>query len=717
MAEMARVQDATIFAVNKDEETALHVAARAGSAEGVRLLLAHGAVADARDGRGRTALHLAASRGLACVAALIAAGARVDAADAGGGTPLHAASLAGDVATTRALLDAGARNAPDARGDTALHVAATHGHLDCMRCLVLAGRDGGAAPRGAGAAAETPRTATAARAAGLPDAAPPPEPPRVDASQWTRYVHESGDPYWYNATTDESQWHPPGEDPPPDDYAYDAGAYARDGADAAAPAADVSALISDDSDDGGDGADEELPPWARDEPRAGDPRFDAAPRGGDPRFDAAPQGGDPRFDAPPQNGRAEEPRAAPQNGRAEAPRAADAREPRAAARSGDPRFASPDARAPAPAPWTPPSAAVFAAAEAHRWIDEPDAPPPAPEPRVDAAPARPPALDVRDVRPPALDVRDVRPPALDARDPRDPAPRDPAPRAPEPPAAASRDDDTFELSTDDEDEDLEPAPPEPPEPRSPESDAEPDAEPELSPGRDDELDFRGPPAATGAPPRGPAPPERDRGRPPLAAAPPAPPAADAASAAGSDVGGDSESEPDALAVQQRHLAIWDRFLMNAAKLSLEGGPAKRVDAKAEAVLAAAAGEGPEPRATLARLLHEGVSPGVCDEYGRQPLHHAAFGDALDAARILYDCGADVDAADGGGNRPLHVAAARGSGAVLDFLLGCAAVVDASNHDGDRPLHLAAWMGHGGCAARLLAGDALCRIQIFNPTSM
>ncbi|KAH8044537.1 hypothetical protein JL721_12817 [Aureococcus anophagefferens] len=80
--------------------------------------------------------------------------------------------------------------------------------------------------------------------------------------------------------------------------------------------------------------------------------------------------------------------------------------------------------------------------------------------------------------------------------------------------------------------------------------------------------------------------------------------------------------------------------MNAAKLSLEGGPAKRVDAKAEAVLAAAAGEGPEPRATLARLLHEGVSPGVSDEYGRQPLHHAAFGDALDAARILYDCGAD-----------------------------------------------------------------------------
>ncbi|KAH8075800.1 hypothetical protein JL720_10508 [Aureococcus anophagefferens] len=317
MAEMARVQDATIFAVNKDEETALHVAARAGSAEGVRLLLAHGAVADARDGRGRTALHLAASRGLAC---------------------------------------------------------------------------------------------------------------------WTRYVHESGDPYWYNATTDESQWHAPGEDPPPDDDAYDAGAYARDGADAAAPAADNGRF--------------EKPRAAAQNGRAEEPR-------------AAAQNGraeEPRAAA--QNGRAEEPRAAAQNGRAEEPRAADAREPRAAERD---RARVADARA---------RARALDAAERGRLRRRRGAPldrragraPPAPEPRVDAG-AGAPALDVRDVRPPALDVRDVRPPALDARDPRDPAPRDPAPRdpvprAPEPPAA-SRDDDTFELSTDDEDEDLEPEPSEP----------------------------------------------------------------------------------------------------------------------------------------------------------------------------------------------------------------------------------------------------------------
>ncbi|KAH8060599.1 hypothetical protein JL722_4710 [Aureococcus anophagefferens] len=550
MAEMARVQDATIFAVNKDEETALHVAARAGSAEGVRLLLAHGAVADARDGRGRTALHLAASRGLACVAALIAAGARVDAADAGGGTPLHAASLAG---------------ARDARSSTR-----------------RAQRAGRARRHGA------PRRGDA-------------RPPRLHA--WTRYVHESGDP---TGTTRRrtSQWHAPGEDPPPDDYAYDAGAYARDGADAAAPAADVSALISDDSDDGGDGADEELPPWARDEPAPAaraSPRRRAGPalrRGAAERaLREAPGGGAERARRGTEGGGAERARRGP--GRT--PRAADA------ARAGTRASRRRTRARPRPRP----DAAERGRLRRRRGapLDRRAGRAPAGAGAARAAPALPPALDVRDVRPPALDVRDVRPPALDARDPRDPAPRDPAPRDPAP----------------------RPAP------------------------RD----------------------LRRRRRP--------------------------ESEPDALAVQQRHLAIWDRFLMNAAKLSLEGGPAKRVDAKAEAVLAAAAGEGPEPRATLARLLHEGVSPGVSDEYGRQPLHHAAFGDALDAARILYDCGADVDAADGGGNRPLHVAAARGSGAVLDFLLGCAAVVDASNHDGDRPLHLAAWMGHGGCAARLLAG--------------
>lgn len=51
------------------------------------------------------------------------------------------------------------------------------------------------------------------------EAAPPesravePKQVAVDASPsssaWIRYVHESGDPYWYNASTNESSWYPP----------------------------------------------------------------------------------------------------------------------------------------------------------------------------------------------------------------------------------------------------------------------------------------------------------------------------------------------------------------------------------------------------------------------------------------------------------------------------------------------------------------------------
>ncbi|KAH8049765.1 hypothetical protein JL722_11743 [Aureococcus anophagefferens] len=354
MAEMARVQDATIFAVNKDEETALHVAARAGSAEGVRLLLAHGAVADARDGRGRTALH--SRRAAACL-------------------------------------------------------------LDALR-------------------------------------------PRVRR------------PYWYNATTDASQWHAPGEDPP-DDYAYDAGAYARDGADAAAPAADVSALISDDSDDGGDGADEELPPWARDEPRRG--RLRRAPLAGTRASTRRRRTGAEKLRAAAQNGRAEEPRAAAQNGRAESP-GGGRREPGTRAERGPALRVAGRARARARA-LTPPSAAR-------------------------------------------------------------PAPHDLVPLAPELPAAASRDDDTFELSTDD-DEDSSPSR-RSPGAAEPEPDAEPDAEAELSPAATTSSTSGPPrrparrrgPGAAGARPGPAASPRRRRRRPRRTRAWP-----------GSDAGGDLESEP------------------------------------------------------------------------------------------------------------------------------------------------------------------------------
>lgn len=92
---------------------------------GVLLLLRHKAKVNARDGRGRTALHEAAGAGHAELCrALLNAGADVDARDRDRRTPLLDAVRAGSVGALEVLLAAGADvHATDATGANALHVA------------------------------------------------------------------------------------------------------------------------------------------------------------------------------------------------------------------------------------------------------------------------------------------------------------------------------------------------------------------------------------------------------------------------------------------------------------------------------------------------------------------------------------------------------------------------------------------------------------------
>ena len=103
--------------------------AAAGSDEddpaGVLLLLRHKAKINARDARGRSALHEAAAAGHAAICqVLLEAGADADPRDGEGRTPLLEAARSGAQAALEVLLAAGAdAGACDASGATALHLA------------------------------------------------------------------------------------------------------------------------------------------------------------------------------------------------------------------------------------------------------------------------------------------------------------------------------------------------------------------------------------------------------------------------------------------------------------------------------------------------------------------------------------------------------------------------------------------------------------------
>lgn len=97
-------------AVFDSGETALHVAARCGSAPDILTgLLAAGAHVNARDRRLRTPLHVAARRdGVENVSILLSAGADVNAGDDHQVSALHIASATGQVNIVKVLLEFGA---------------------------------------------------------------------------------------------------------------------------------------------------------------------------------------------------------------------------------------------------------------------------------------------------------------------------------------------------------------------------------------------------------------------------------------------------------------------------------------------------------------------------------------------------------------------------------------------------------------------------------
>jgi ankyrin repeat protein len=135
---------ADVNAAQGDGMTALHWAATYGLADQATLLLYAGARADALTRNGNyTPLHLAARNGrAAAVRALLAGGADLKArTSAGGATPLHLASQQGDAETVSALLEKGAEvDVKDgAWNQTPLMWASAANRVQAMALLIARG--------------------------------------------------------------------------------------------------------------------------------------------------------------------------------------------------------------------------------------------------------------------------------------------------------------------------------------------------------------------------------------------------------------------------------------------------------------------------------------------------------------------------------------------------------------------------------------------------
>jgi uncharacterized protein len=131
-------------ATEKSAYTGLHAAAARGDAAEIKRILAgkQAVLVDARDGHGRTPLHVAAyGRHREAMRALAAAGANPNALENDRYDIVTIAAVADDVPTLKVALELGcsARNVTSRYDGTALIAAAHLGHDEVVRVLIAAG--------------------------------------------------------------------------------------------------------------------------------------------------------------------------------------------------------------------------------------------------------------------------------------------------------------------------------------------------------------------------------------------------------------------------------------------------------------------------------------------------------------------------------------------------------------------------------------------------
>ena len=130
--------------VTEDKDHLLHLAARYGLDEAIRLLCRYGASCGCRDTLDRTPLHIAVQTGsYSAVRVLLQCGSDIESRDREGRTVLHYLCHRQDLQALSVfpcLLRAGSNiNAPDRRWNTPLHLAAAEGQEGIMHALLQAG--------------------------------------------------------------------------------------------------------------------------------------------------------------------------------------------------------------------------------------------------------------------------------------------------------------------------------------------------------------------------------------------------------------------------------------------------------------------------------------------------------------------------------------------------------------------------------------------------
>ncbi|NXE69252.1 ANR24 protein, partial [Calcarius ornatus] len=127
--------------LDSEGKSAFHLAATRGNVDCLEAMLAHGVDAMTKDSSGYTALHLASKHGHPqCVSKLLQASCPVDVADGSGRTALHLAAASGCISCSEILCDFKAPlNSKDKDGCTPLILAAKMSHPELCRYLLHRG--------------------------------------------------------------------------------------------------------------------------------------------------------------------------------------------------------------------------------------------------------------------------------------------------------------------------------------------------------------------------------------------------------------------------------------------------------------------------------------------------------------------------------------------------------------------------------------------------